>query len=130
VRLLWITAGLCCVGIGSIGVVVPGLPTTVFFVSAAWCFSRSSKRLERWLLGLPGVGPLVEDYRAGLGMPLRAKYLATVSITAAIAISSGLMIEPAPIRILVAIAGAFGVWYLWNRVPTKTGRSTSEDTTT
>ena len=66
VRLLWIAAGLVCVAIGGIGVVVPGLPTTVFFVAATWCFARSSPRLEAWVLGLPGVGQLVDDYRSGL----------------------------------------------------------------
>ena len=118
-RLLWAAVGLCCVGVGGVGVVVPGLPTTVFFVMAAWCFSRSSRRLERWLLGLPGVGQMVGDYRAGLGMPRRAKQVATASITIAVGISAGLAIEPLPIRLLVLAAGAIGIWYIWNRVPTR-----------
>ena len=117
-RLLWIVAGLGCVAIGGVGVVVPGLPTTVFLVAAAWCFSRSSERLERWLLGLPGVGRLIDDYRSGRGMPLRAKYVATLSITVAVTISAGLLIEPLWVRAVVATVGAFGVWYVWARVPT------------
>ena len=60
--------GLVAVAIGSVGIIVPGLPTTVFFIMAAWCFSRSSRRLERWVLDLPRIGPLVQDYRDGLGM--------------------------------------------------------------
>ena len=75
-RLVWIPIGLVCVGIGGIGVVVPGLPSTGFFVLAAAAFARSSPRLEAWLLDLPGVGPLVRDYRAGLGMPRSAKVTA------------------------------------------------------
>ena len=50
--------------IGSVGVVVPGLPTTVFFIVAAACFSRSSSRFEQWVLTRPYVGPMVRDYRA------------------------------------------------------------------
>ena len=46
---------------------------TVFFVIAAWCFSRSSPRLERWVLNLPHIGPLVHDYRAGLGIEAALK---------------------------------------------------------
>src|ERR671910_1278300 len=69
----WLVGGLVAVAVGAIGIVVPGLPTTVCFIVAAWCFSRSSERLERWVLDLPRVGPMVRDHRAGLGMPRRAK---------------------------------------------------------
>ncbi|MEZ5229216.1 MAG: DUF454 family protein [Acidimicrobiales bacterium] len=72
-RLGWMLLGWLMVGIGGIGIVVPGLPTTGFFVAAAACFSKSSPRFEQWILDLPGVGPLVRDYRAGLGMPVRRR---------------------------------------------------------
>ncbi|MEQ1699620.1 MAG: YbaN family protein, partial [Ilumatobacteraceae bacterium] len=75
-RAIWIGGGFMSVGVGSVGVVVPGLPTTVFFVIAAWCFSRSSPRFEQWVLGLPGVGQLVRDHRDGLGMPRASKRVA------------------------------------------------------
>ena len=68
--------GLALVGIGAVGIVVPGLPSTIFFILAAAAFSRSSARLERWLLSLPAIGPMVRDYRAGLGMRRRAKIAA------------------------------------------------------
>ena len=75
-RLLLLTCGFLAVGLGTVGIVVPGLPTTGFFVLAAACFAKSSPRFERWVLGLPKIGPLVRDHRAGLGMPRRAKVLA------------------------------------------------------
>ncbi|MGI9643298.1 MAG: YbaN family protein, partial [Acidimicrobiia bacterium] len=71
-RILWSMGGLVCVGIGALGIVVPGLPTAPLFILAAWCFSRSSPRLERWVLGLRGIGPMIADHRAGLGMPRRS----------------------------------------------------------
>lgn len=118
-KIIWLAAGLTCVGIGGIGIVVPGLPTTVFFIMAAGCFSRSSERLERWVLELPRIGPLVQDYRSGLGMPRRAKIFAIVSIVVACSISAGLLIEPLPIRLLVAATGAIGVWWVGWHVPTR-----------
>ena len=48
--------GWVAVAVGAVGIVVPGLPTTVFFIIAASCFARSSPRFERWVLGLPGIG--------------------------------------------------------------------------
>ena len=76
VRGCWFVAGWLAVGLGGIGIVVPGLPTTAFFIAAAWCFGRSSPRFERWVLGLPHIGPMVRNYRDGLGMPRRAKVAA------------------------------------------------------
>ena len=76
----WWIVGVLAVALGGIGVIVPGLPTTVFFIIAAWAFSKSSPRLEAWVPGLPRIGPMVHDHRNGLGMPRRAKFLATAMI--------------------------------------------------
>jgi len=75
-RLIYLACGLAFVAIGGLGIFIPGLPTTVFFIMAAWCFSRSSERLENWVLNLPGIGPTVRAHRAGYGMPRRAKIVA------------------------------------------------------
>lgn len=118
-RLIWLAAGLASVGIGGVGVVVPGLPTTVFFIIAAWCFSRSSERLEQWVLNLPAIGPMVSDYRTGLGMPKRAKVLAITSIVAACGLSAGLLIDNWAVRLTVVAVGAVGVWFVGWRTPTR-----------
>lgn len=123
VRWIWLAAGFVAVGLGTIGIVVPGLPTTVFFIIAAACFSRSSPRFERWVLSLPKIGPAVRDYRAGLGMPRRAKIAATSSIVIVCGISAVFFIDPLWIRMTVVGVGAIGVgWILW-RVPTRTAGS-------
>lgn len=79
-RTAWVALGLALTALGGIGIVVPGLPSTVFFVGAAACFSRSSPRFERWLLSLPLVGRMVDDYRQGRGMPLESKAVAVLMI--------------------------------------------------
>lgn len=116
-RLAFVAGGLVCVGVGAVGIVVPGLPTTVFFIAAAWCFSRSSPRLEQWVLGLPKIGPAVRAYRAGLGMPKRAKQWAIGSIVVFSAISALVVGHPAFTAVVLAVA-AIGVWYVGWRVPT------------
>ncbi len=118
-RAFWFVLGWACVAIGGIGVVVPGLPSTGFFVGAAGCFSRSSPRFERWVLNLPGVGQLVRDYRAGLGMPLRAKKTALIMMWLAIGLSAGVLIEPLAIRLIVVGLGLVGSWVIVVRTPTK-----------
>ena len=117
-RWLLLGAGWLCVGLGAVGIVVPGLPTTGFFVLAASCFARSSPRFEAWVLGLPGIGPMVADARAGLGMPRRAKVLAVGSIVLAVGLSAGFALEGAA-RVVVLVLGAIGVWYVGWRIPTR-----------
>ena len=116
-RFGWLVCGVVCVGIGAIGVVVPGLPTTVFFIAAAASFARSSRRLEAWLLSLPKVGPAVRDYRAGLGMPVRAKVVAISMIVVMVTISA-VLIGPSVVSAVVIVAGAIGVGVIL-RIPTR-----------
>ncbi|MGB3053296.1 MAG: YbaN family protein [Acidimicrobiales bacterium] len=115
----WMAVGFGSVGLGSLGIIVPGLPTTVFFIVAAWCFSRSSPRFEQWILELPRIGPLVQDHRAGLGMPIRAKQYATGTIALAVTFSS-VTLRNAPVIVAVVLAlAAIGVATIWWRVPTR-----------
>ena len=80
-RWLLIGFGFLNVVIGVIGIVVPGLPTTVFLLVAAWAFSRSSERFQRWLLTHPTLGPLVSDWRDHRVIPKRAKIVAATMMT-------------------------------------------------
>jgi uncharacterized protein len=118
-RWLWFALGWCAVAIGSIGIIVPGLPTTVFFIVAASCFARSSPRFERWVLNLPRVGPLVRDYRAGLGMPRRAKGWAIGTMLAVGALSAYLASDNVVVSGAIVVLIVVGVGYVGWRVPTR-----------
>ncbi len=119
VRGCWFVAGWMAVGVGGVGVVVPGLPTTVFFIVAAWCFGQSSPRFERWVLDLPHIGPMVRAHRQGLGMPVRAKVAALSMMWTAILISAVLLRDKALIVAVVIALGAIGTAYILWRVPTR-----------
>jgi uncharacterized membrane protein YbaN (DUF454 family) len=110
--------GWIAVALGGIGVFVPGLPTTGFFVLAAACFARSSPRFEKWVLGLPKVGPLVRDHRAGLGMPRRAKVVAIAMMLTACSLSSLALGSPLLAGVVMG-AGLVGTWYVGWRIPTR-----------
>ncbi len=120
-RWLWMAVGWIAVALGTLGIVVPGLPTTGFFVLAASCFARSSPRFERWVLNLPHVGPLVRDYRAGLGMPRKAKIWAVSMILVAVTASAVFAIEHPIARAVVVGLGLIGAWVVLWRIPTSRG---------
>jgi uncharacterized membrane protein YbaN (DUF454 family) len=116
---LWFVGGLLSVALGGLGIIVPGLPTTVFFIVAAACFSRSNKRFEKWVLGLPKIGPLVRDHRAGLGMPRRAKVVAVTMILAVATASGVFAIGNRAVGAGVVVLGLVGALYVAFRVPTR-----------
>lgn len=48
-KILYIFIGCISLGLGIIGVILPILPTVPFVLLAAFCFARSSERLDGWL---------------------------------------------------------------------------------
>lgn len=101
------------------GIVVPGLPTTVFFIIAAAAFARSNPRLEQWVLGLPGIGPAVRQYRAGLGMPRAAKIAALASIVIFSGLALFFLRGTQWGQVAVGLAGLAGVGFICLKVPTR-----------
>lgn len=47
-KILYIIIGCISLGLGIIGVILPILPTVPFVLLAAFCFARSSERLDGW----------------------------------------------------------------------------------
>lgn len=86
-RLLLITLGLCCIALAVVGIFIPLLPTVPFLLLAAACFARSSESFHSWLLGHPRLGPLLEDYLAGQGMPMQTKVKAIALLWLSISVS-------------------------------------------
>ena len=116
-RTLYIVFGLLCVGLGTLGVVVPGLPTTPFLLLASWLFYRSSSRLQEWLLK-SWLGVYIRSYHRRGGMTFAQK-AGAVGIMAAMVLLSTFVFIPAGsvARIIVPIAGAVGVLTIIFAVP-------------
>ncbi len=75
-RSLWLAVGVLALLLGLVGVFLPVLPTVPFVLLAAFCFSRSSRRAEDWLLNHRVFGPIVRDWRARHAIPFKIKLLA------------------------------------------------------
>ncbi|MED5455756.1 MAG: YbaN family protein [Candidatus Thermoplasmatota archaeon] len=72
-RVFWFSLGMIFTGIGLIGVVIPGLPTTPLMILAAACFAKSSQRFYNWIIDNRMFGEHVRNYREGNGIPKRSK---------------------------------------------------------
>lgn len=124
-RVLWIVLGVLFVLLGLLGAVLPLLPSTVFLVLAAGCFSKSSPRLHAWLLRLPYAGLLIRDYQAGRGMPPGAKWVAVSMIVVATGLSGWRFIPVWWGQLAWGLVGAVGIYFILLRIPTR--RASHED---
>ena len=68
--------------LGVIGIFVPMLPTVPFLLLAAWAAGHSSPRLSNWLENHPRLGPPITDWRRAGVVSRRAKWAATLAMTA------------------------------------------------
>ncbi len=85
-RYVLIGFGWVCVVLGAVGLVVPGMPTTVFLLVALWAFSKSSERFRIWLYDHKHLGPPIRDWHEHRVIPARAKIVALAMMAASLAI--------------------------------------------
>ncbi|KQY29472.1 hypothetical protein ASD38_08985 [Caulobacter sp. Root487D2Y] len=60
----WVLDGLgvALLATGAVGAVVPGMPTTVFWIGAVMCFLKTRPHAVRPLLRTPIIGPAIRWY--------------------------------------------------------------------
>ncbi len=117
-RLLFVAAGLTCVGIGYVGVFVPGLPTTPWVMLASYCFARSSPRLERWLKRSPVFGKLLRDWDEHRGIRRPVKIFAVCLIVTVVTLSITLTALPVWVKWVIGGLATVGVSVVVFVVPT------------
>lgn len=75
-----VSGGLLCVMFGSIGLFLPGLPTTPFLLLAAACFANSSPRLHEKLLNNRFFGRIIRDWEDHRTIPRKAKIIGLLTL--------------------------------------------------
>ena len=107
-RIILISLGWFCVGLGFVGVFVPGIPTTIFLIIALWAFTKSSEKLRHWLLNHKRFGPILNNWQEHKVVPRRAKILMVVLMSLAVILfyysSQSLILTIGLIIILVSVA--------------------------
>ncbi|MGN1267703.1 MAG: YbaN family protein [Dorea sp.] len=104
-KILLVILGCIGVGIGAVGAVVPMLPTFPFLMLAAFCFARSSERLNNWFINTKLYKNNLETYVKGQGMTKKTKIRIMVMVTILMSIGFIMMHEVVIGRIVLA-----GVW--------------------
>lgn len=123
-RAALLVCGTAAVALGVLGIFLPLLPTTPFLLLAAACYGASSESAYRRLLRAPLLGRYIADYRAGKGVPRRAKILALSMLWASLGYTVLYAAVPAYVKLALLFVGAGVSWYL-SRLPAG-GRSAGD----
>ena len=117
-RRIFAGLGLVCVAVGVVGIMVPGLPGTIFLLAASYLFVRSSPRLERWLREHPKLGPYLRLAESG-AMPWRAKAISVVAMWTGIFIAVTVLGVATPTaRVMLIALGILGTGYILFKIRT------------
>ena len=113
-RTAYTVAGLALVGIGFVGTVVPGLPTTIFMILALFCFKKGSSRFENWLLSHKVFGPTLRDWDRNHAIKRRTKTIAVTTMLV-FSLASIFIIGIVWVKIVVGVLAAIGTWCVLSR---------------
>ena len=87
-KLFFFVLGWLCLVMAYIGLVTPGIPFSIFLVGAAYCFARSSKRMENWIYNHKHFGPFLTNWEKKRVFPQRGKYAMILVMSSSLIIMS------------------------------------------
>lgn len=111
-RIIWLTIGLTSLGLGTLGIFLPLLPTVPFYLLAAFSFSKSSDRLHTWVINHKIFGPDIRNWNENRVIHRRAKLMATIAMLGSVLLALFLDVPLKYIAvqaICLTLVGAF-IW--------------------
>lgn len=85
-KLFWNILGFLSLGMAYLGVITPGLPYSIWVVFAAYCFSKGSESMHRWLYNHKLFGPFLTNWGQKRVFPTKMKYFMLAMMTSSLVI--------------------------------------------
>lgn len=110
-KLFYVILGCIGLGLGALGAALPLLPAFPFLMLAAFCFARSSPRLNRWFLGTKLYRENLESFVRGHGMTRKTKLRIILVVTLTMAVGFAMMGRVPVGRIILSIVWVGHILY-------------------
>ena len=119
-RIVFVVLGCVSLAFAVIGVVLPILPTVPFLALAAFCFAKSSDRLNNWLINTKFYQNNLADFKTGKGMTVKTKtrILVTVTLVMAVGLIAMLMKGVIVGSIILSVVWLGHIYYFGFKVKT------------
>ncbi len=110
-KIIYIVMGCISLGLGSVGAILPILPTVPFLLLAAYCFAKSSKKLHNWFVCTKLYKNNLESYVKGQGMTRETKIRIMVTVTILMSIGFVMMHAVMLGRVILTCVWVFHIIY-------------------
>lgn len=117
-KVFWIILGTICLAIGTVGIVLPILPTVPFYLATLFCYAKGSRKLHDWFIGTSLYKNHLEEFVKEKGMTMSAKIKMVVVVTLLMGFGFYMMDEVPAGRIILAIVWLGHLYMVFFRMKT------------
>ena len=117
-KAILIAAGSISLVLGTVGIVLPILPTVPFYLLTACCYAKSSEKLHSWFTGTKLYKNNLESYVKGEGMTVKSKVKIMAVVTALMTAGFVMMDEVPVARVILLVIWSVHALYFLLKVKT------------
>ena len=109
-KIFWNCLGFLSLGMAYIGIITPGIPYSIFVVFAAYCFSKGSERMHRWIYNHKIFGPFLTNWSEKRVFPQKMRYLMFFMMTLSLVLMWTGGVKPIGIISTAVFMALVAVW--------------------
>lgn len=110
-KVIFISVGCICLALGTVGIILPILPTVPFFMATAFCFAKSSERLHRWFVSSSMYKKHLQSFVEKRGMLMKTKLTILTTVTLLMGFGFVMMSRVPVARVILAVVWVCHVVY-------------------
>lgn len=111
-RIIYIILGSFFLILGAIGIFVPLLPTTPFWLLTCWFYIRSSEKLYNRVMSNRHFGPYIRNYLVDKAIPLRSKIISVAVMWLSAIFTSLFLVDILWVKILLILISIGVSWHI------------------